>query len=257
MEPERVEQAKALIAELNAELSRPVPQSYGTLIARSLKEDDPIFYALDQQLAPGIIGKIDSDPSHKARFVRPVSGKDFIDIGCGEPQVHCQVENRMKYPSVAAFAQALGASRYIGVDRYSVEDEHRGIFTGMDQTGFKRVYLGGLDFLEFLSRIPDADKHPTGKLFFVSGLESLFGEFTMADEDERVIGEYHKSVYDEFARVTKQGDAVYLGPRTKSLKPEELVKRGFKSDIGLNYTDTRYSMASSEGRNRVDLLIKE
>lgn len=260
MGTQNIEQARSLIAELQGEFDRPVPESYAPLIKRSLDSVHPIFFNLDQQLAPRIIGEIDTNPEHKARFARAIVGKDFIDIGCGEPETHVQARGRMKYPSVAAFAQALGASRYIGVDRYQVEDERRGIFTGEDEKGFRRVYLGGLDFLEFLSKIPDANKHPTGKFFFISGLESTFGESLRNSEDSKVIGKYHDYLYDEFARATKRGDVVYLGPRTKSLRPEELVKRGFRGSLGLDYAKAikeGWTHGMDEGCNRLDFLTKE
>jgi len=231
---------------LELEFNRPIPRAYAPLIEESLK--DEYFFKLGQQLAPGIIGTIEKMPEHRERFAKIVSGRDFIDLGCGSPEADWQVEHLMKYKSVSEFAKFLGAARYIRVDRFASPTINE------DGGGFVRAYIPN-EVLEFLSTIPDANKHPSKKFFFISGLESCFTQGSRLYPDDSKIARYHQAIYDELARVTKQGDGVYLGPRTKSFEPVELVRRGFRSNLGLNYS--LYNGQSEMGMNRVDVLVKD
>jgi len=215
-----------MITQLKQEFNRKVPQEYKPLIARARHKrkdfDDtkePIFYTIGDQLASGILEWVSKDPQTFNHWEKIIRGKDFVDLGCSAATFPEFMNTT--YKSMADFAKAIGARRYLGVDL-----DTPAAFEGKSirEPDFERAYLGGTEILEFLASIPDT--HPTGKFLFLSGLESDFKPEMLEHpspkyritKDDRLIAKYHEALLSEIKRVIKQGDGSYVGNRSRSIE---------------------------------------
>ena len=249
-------EASQLVVELRNEFNRPVPIEYAPLIERAKgntsidfeEHEEPIFFDVQDPLAAFLVDGLCKDKDAKEAFRNYMKGKDFVDLGCGYPKfppVFWDGPLGNGIPSMADFVKSLGAKRYIGVDLnltdYTFSEHIR------REGDFDRIYIGKEDMLHFLATMPDANKHPTGKVLFLSGIESLFSPEAYEDalkkiednpedfdaegviKDNTIRGEYHDALYNEMDRVTKAGDVVFIGHRTnKSFRSGKLKEMGFR-----------------------------
>ena len=237
-----MEEKNNLVKMLKEEFNRPVPHEYTTLIERArggrktehnLFPEEPIFFTINDSLVWGLLQRLRDGGFERDIFEKHIKDKDFIDLGCGHPELPRMLRNEAGYRSVADFAASTGAKRYIGVDLIAIEN-----YSTQDGN-FNRVYVSD-EILHFLSTIPDANKHLTNKFLFFSGLES---EFTLENHEffksnpklyrsylkrwDSEVADYHHALHKEIDRITKIGDVVYIGDRTTSIQPE---RAGFKQN---------------------------
>jgi len=215
---------------VNQEFNRDIPSDIASLVKKSQGGEktptggrtEPFFYQVFDPLATNTVREYqDTDE------LRPtLGGKDFIDLGCGAdfPQ-----EYIMKFSSMAEFAIAMGAARYIGVDINPISETK----------SENQIFLQD-EMLNFLARIPD--DHPTGKIFFLSGIESHFNpakfdryQEALAQPDpswqartyvreNQEIARYHEAFQNELHRITKPGDGIFFGAGRKCSIKDYLTK---------------------------------
>ena len=209
---------------------------------------NPIFFRIRN---PEAVDTLEKYQRNDACFRQRVEGRDFIDMGCGSEHLSIYGDiSSLRYTSMAAFVRALGARRYLGVDLDLKGNRSR------SEDHFDLIYVRD-EILHFLATIPD--NYSVGKVFFFSGIESIFeprvykkaNEFFSDHSNQgkkfedalmpmpwqqlivyfrvwKEVAEYHQALYDELRRVTQRGDSVFLGSRTTSFDRYELINRGFR-----------------------------
>jgi hypothetical protein len=125
-----------------------------------------------------------------------VSGKRFIDLGCGLPDVSA-------VPRLVA--EAMGAKAYVGVDLRNRGHVRRDEFrTG---NGFESSFVQQ-DILAFL----EADKSKAGKVFYLSGIEAK-------DHRKEDAEAYIAAIKDRLRSACRPGDAVIMGAGNSDFGP--------------------------------------
>ena len=110
-----------------------------------------------------------------------LKNKPLIDLGCGPAP-------ESESGKMESFAQKMGASEYIGVDAFSVDEDKKFVRTG-GKGKFPAEYLKR-DMLEYAQSSPEN-----------------FGNVVMNGIDESIItsNEYAKNLMAEIARVVPEG----------------------------------------------------
>jgi len=236
--------------ELQAEFTRPVPADYKPLIEQpvlfveftSAHSNSLALDVADVFTLPHIgATKKDDELIQKIRkgellpvgeALRPLlQGKDFIDLGCGHPEL-----SRM--PRIVA--KELGAKRYIGVDKYLEDDPNKempvvgkegykfmntvGPVSEKQENGFPS-YWAQDDMLGFVAKIPRLD----GVVFYISGIEAE--HWVEPVPPLSVLDAYYKALLNEIQRLTKAGDAIVVevgGLQTPFPHPLSFEDYGFR-----------------------------
>ncbi|MBI3331439.1 hypothetical protein HYZ99_00590 [Candidatus Peregrinibacteria bacterium] len=220
------------IQTLNEEFCGETPQEYDGLIA------DATFTTHSQtgfSEAAQFWHDYGKD-SKTYKFMHPlVEGKTFIDLGCSHSD----------QPRLAS--KALGASRYIGVDRYRHDED--GPPTSMcleemvcdckaknyflrnnigrtnleEERGSDSIWIED-DMLGFISKI----EKQGGYTIYISGVEREDDMQQNKKYYARIAEEYLAALWKEVARITAKGDTVIVG-NAYSMNEEVLEKYGFKA----------------------------
>lgn len=236
--------------ELRAEFNRPVPPENIPLIEKIRLHTQPGQTTSDRigwdvfGVDTGHYGLSDEfkaalekgDLTPKGQFYKKfVENRDFIELACGDPSWS---------PTPRAVAKALGARRYIGVDKYALADADKRmqgkLTTVVDkQSGYTLQNAlgpahveneGGFEFswiqddmLGFVSKIKDTN----GAVFFLAGVQEYETDDT--SQDYQVALQYFDALGRELSRVTHNGDSViFSGVRPVDELLDKIEQHGFR-----------------------------
>lgn len=147
-------------------------------------------------------------------IMRLVTGRNFVDLGCGNP-------DKSIFPRF--IAQVFGAERYIGVDYQAVEDAVR--MREFPELGEFTSHFIKSDLLSFLSK---AQFKKT--VFFISGLEPRWVDIQDRKISWEDICSYLDGCMTEMTRLCESDDGIILGPHTVDFP---LYNHGFKKTAEL------------------------
>lgn len=238
------------IEKLKSEFNRPVPPENIPLIEKIRLHVQPGATS-SKGFGAAVFGKMPydyglgdefkaalerGDATQKGEFYRKlIANRDFIELACGDPELS---------PVPREVAKALGAKRYIGVDKYAldhVDSRMKGKTISVSDRSLGYVLQnklgpahteneGGFEFswiqddmLGFVSKIHDT----SGAVFFLAGVQEE--ETSRQSGDWQITLQYFDALGREMSRVTHSGDSViFSGVTPVDELIEQIERHGFR-----------------------------